>query len=61
MAIPTPAERPDLYDYPDCRPESNYPEANSDAVTPDYVKQIIAERRKQAVLSNSETPCPNPD
>lgn len=46
---PTPEERPDLYDYQDCRPGNSYPEANRDAVTPDHIKQAIAERQaKQA-------------
>jgi hypothetical protein len=35
----------DSFDFMDCRPESKYPEANSDAVTPDYIKKMIAERK----------------
>ena len=43
----TPDEKanPDSFDFMDCRPESKYPEANSDAVTPDYIKKMIAERQ----------------
>lgn len=36
---------PDSFDFMDCRPESKYPEANSDAVTPDYIKKMIADRK----------------
>lgn len=46
MTIPTPEERPDLYDWQDCRPGNSYPEASRDAVTPDYIKALIAERQK---------------
>ena len=39
---------PDVFDDMDCRPENSYPEANSDAVTPDYIKKMLAGEGKGA-------------
>ena len=50
MAIPSPEERPDLYDDFDCRPgriRSEAEQAELDAVTPDHLKALRAERQAQ--------------
>jgi hypothetical protein len=43
--MPSPAERPDLYDYYDfSEKRSNLSKKYMDAVTPEHVKKLIAER-----------------
>lgn len=44
----------DSFDFMDCRPESKYPEANSDAVTPDYIKKLIADRKAGKTADKEE-------
>lgn len=44
---PTPEERPDLYDYYDCREvEWESSQAYLDAVLPEHVKKALADRVK---------------
>lgn len=50
MPVPSPEERPDLYDYPDCmpgKPRSEAEQAYWDSVTPNHIKALIAERQAQ--------------
>jgi hypothetical protein len=42
--IPSPKERPDLYDYYDCN-EAKYPTAQRELITPEHVKVAIAKRK----------------
>lgn len=41
------ADGDDIFDDMDCRPESKYPEANRDAATPDYIKEMLAKKKGQ--------------
>ena len=42
--IPSPDERPDLYDAYDCRPPKAPDQKYLDAVTPQHVKDLLAQR-----------------
>lgn len=44
--VPTPEERPDLYDYYDCQPPTNpASEEYWDSVMPDHVRKALEERK----------------
>lgn len=45
----------DAFDGFDCRPGANYPEANSDAVTPDYIKKTLSEKANKANDSTDDS------
>lgn len=45
MPVPTPKERPDLYDDFDYG-NAKYPEANKEAVTPPHVRKLLEERER---------------
>ncbi|WP_133164314.1 hypothetical protein [Solimonas fluminis] len=52
--MPSPAERPDLYDGYDCRPPRKYSEeerAYWDSVTPEHVKEAIKKRKSTPTSS----------
>lgn len=49
MTIPSPKERPDLYDGYDCQEPKNPASAEYwDGVMPDYLKKALAERAKKS-------------
>ncbi len=58
MTKPIYEEKPELFDGQDCRPGNSYPEASRDAVTPDYIKALIAERQKARTDQSSKEPAP---
>jgi len=57
MPIPTPQERPDLYDDYDGRPDVAKPGEQKywDSVVPDHVKEMLAQK------SGQQAPTPKPD
>lgn len=44
MSIPSPEERPDLYDGYDCQPRQ-LSDKYRESLRPDYIKKLIAERK----------------
>ncbi len=44
MSVPSPKERPDLYDGYDCQPR-NLSDQYRDSLRPDYIKKMLAERK----------------
>lgn len=43
-------ENPDSFDYPDCMPgPANLSPEYADRITPDYIREAIAERKRKAM------------
>lgn len=54
MPIPSPKDRPDLYDGYDCKePRTPASDEYWNSVMPDHVKKAIAERRAKAAASGA--------
>lgn len=45
MKVPSPQDRPDLYDFGDVPEDRNLSDEYVEAVTPEHVKKLIAERK----------------
>lgn len=61
MPMPSPQERPDLYDAYDGRPDGAQPGEKEywDRIVPDHIKQMLAEKRaSQAAAAPDERPAP---
>lgn len=41
------ADENEILDDMDCRPENRYPEANREAATPDYIRDMLAQKKGQ--------------
>ena len=45
QGAPGAADENEKFDDMDCRPESKYPEANREAATPDYIRELLAKKK----------------
>lgn len=59
MSKPIYEKRPELFEGMDCRPGNSYPADRIDAVTPDYIKKLIAERQQE--LRSAQPEPSNPE
>ena len=41
------ADGDNILDDMDCRPDNQYPEANREAATPDYIREMLAQKKGQ--------------
>lgn len=53
MSIPSPEERPDLYDGYDCQPR-NLSDKYRDSLRPDYIKKMLAERQAKKAADDTK-------
>lgn len=58
MPIPSPEERPDLYDYPDCMPGGR----ETGITTPPYLQELLDQRiaERQAKAKSKPQPTQRP-
>lgn len=53
MSIPSPEERPDLYDGYDCQPR-NLSDKYRDSLRPDYIKKMLVERQAKKAADDKK-------
>jgi hypothetical protein len=57
-AAPAPAASNEALDDMDCRAESQYPEANREAATPDYIREMLAGKKGDQPAAPDPAPAP---